>query len=245
MSKQYTHSSDRLPRLLWWLVGGLLFLGVLSLVVSSLLVSRLEQWLEQRGLEVEVGSHQLSLPSLRVQLQNVQVRNAEGRGASAREVMLDYGWWQLLRGRLRAQQVYLDGVDFDLELNVTERGKQWEIAGWLMGVGGARKDRDFQMAIDRLRIRDSRLCYRHRPQWQVPSCVRFSDLTARDWSLSLHREGDAPMDLRIGAGPRSCPASAGWWSTVSQPVAWSYRETCCSVSARVPRCAGSAAVARP
>ena len=198
MPTQYTQISTPVRRLLWWLIGGLLLLGGLSLVASSLLQKKAEQWLAERGLEAQIDYLYLSLPNLRLQARGVELHNAEGRGLRARELMLDYSWWQLLRGRLQLQRAYLDGAYMDLESSAGERGRQWEVGGWALGQG-ERKDKDLRLLLEWVRLRDSRLCYRHRPQWPTPSCVQFGDLRARDFLLTMQREGDEPLNLGIAA----------------------------------------------
>ncbi|MEW5249231.1 DUF748 domain-containing protein [Microbulbifer sp. 2201CG32-9] len=193
------NSTHRHVRLLWWLLGLLLVVGILNIMAGALLVNRLEAWLEQRGLTLEVGSQQLFLPELRVQMQGVSVRGARGKRFTARELMLDYSWWQLLRGRLRAQQVYLRGVSMELESSPSEFGRAWDIGGWSLVPGGERRDRNLRLEIGRLDIRDSRVCYRHRPQWSTPSCVGVGQLSAADWVLDMRRSGDQRLQLQLGA----------------------------------------------
>ncbi|WP_323845545.1 DUF748 domain-containing protein [Microbulbifer magnicolonia] len=198
MPQTPTQPTDSIRRLLWWLVGGLLLLGAASIAASTILTGKIEQWLAQRGLESDIDYLQVSIPRLQLIARGVRARNSDGRGFHAREVMLDYSWWQLLRGRWRLQRAYLDGAAFDLESVATERGRQWEVGGWALGQG-ERRDRDFELLLDWVRIRDSRLCYRHLPVWPTPSCVRFGDLQSRDFLLAMQRSGDEPLQLTIGA----------------------------------------------
>jgi len=193
---------DPTRRLLWWLVAILLLLGVANLAASTLLAPYIERWLQQRGLDAEIDYLQVSVPRLRLVARGVRIKNAQGRGVRARELMLNYSWWQLLRGNVRLQRASLDGATLDLESGLEsvagERRRLWEIGGWALG-HGPRKDRDFTLRLDWVRIRDSTLCYRHRPAWPTPSCVGFDDLRLRDFLLGMQRSGDEPLDLTIGA----------------------------------------------
>lgn len=189
---------DPVRRLLWWLVAALLLLGAVSIGASTILAGKIEQWLEQRDLSAQIDYLQVSVPRLSLVARGVQVENADGRGFRARELLLDYSWWQLLRGRWHLQRVSLDGAYMDLESSAGEGGRRWEIGGWALPQGPSR-DRDLQLLFERLRIRDSRLCYRHRPAWSVPGCVRFGELSARDFQLGMRRSGDEPLNLTIGA----------------------------------------------
>ncbi|KUJ83594.1 hypothetical protein AWR36_006985 [Microbulbifer flavimaris] len=200
MPKLSDGSSASSNRLMWWLLGIVLSVGALSLVLSAWLHVRLERELQQRGLEAEIGRLWFSIPRLALELRNVRVQNSEGRGLDAEELVLDYGWLDLLRGRLRLQQAELVGVDMDLASTITDAGRRWEVAGWALGAGGERRDRDLWLGIGRLHIRDSRLCYLARPAWQKPSCLRFAELHTRDWFLSLERTGNEPLQLQVGAG---------------------------------------------
>ncbi|GAA5524228.1 hypothetical protein Maes01_00782 [Microbulbifer aestuariivivens] len=207
-------SASRAYRPLWWLLGVLLLCGALAIGLSAWLHSRVEDALRQRGLEAEIGRLWFSLPRLALQLRDVRVRNREGRGLEAEQLVLNYGWLELLRGRLHLQDAELSGIDMDLTSTVSAGGRRWEVAGWLIGGDGdedgngdsrasgqsLEQDLNLHLGIGRLRIRDSRLCYLDRPLWQAPSCLTFSDLTARDWSLSLQRSGGGPLALRVGAG---------------------------------------------
>ncbi|WP_237067501.1 DUF748 domain-containing protein [Microbulbifer guangxiensis] len=199
MPKPSSGASNFPNRLLWWLFGSVLFVGALSIALSAWLPGRLEQWLQQRGLEADIGRLWFSIPRLALYVRDVRVENPEGRGVDAEQLVLNYSWLDLLRGRLRLQEAYLTGVDMDLASELTADGRLWEVAGWALGVGGERRDRDLQLAIERLHIRDSRLCYLARPYWQQPECLRFSDLTVHDWTLSAQRSGDETLQLKIGA----------------------------------------------
>ncbi|AOS95846.1 hypothetical protein AUP74_00375 [Microbulbifer aggregans] len=199
MPKLSSGSNTSFNRILWWLFGILLFFGVLSIAISTWVPGRLEKFLEERGLEADIGRFWFSIPRLALYLHDVRVRNPEGRALNAEQLVLNYGWLDLLRGRLRLQEAELTGVDMDLVSTVTPEGRLWEVAGWALGVGGERRDRDLMLAIERLHIRDSQLCYLARPYWQEPDCLRFRDLYTRDWSLSLQRHGDEPLQLKIGA----------------------------------------------
>lgn len=198
MPPEASAPTDLFRRLLWWLVAVLLLLGVMSIGASTIVAGKIEQWLAQRGLTAQIDYLHVSIPRLSLLARGVQAENSDGRGFRARELLLDYSWWQLLRGRWKLQQISLDGVAFDLESRAGERGRRWEVGGWALGQG-PRRDRDLQLLFERVRIRDSRLCYRHRPAWPTPSCVRFGDLSARDFRLGLQRSGDEPLDLTIGA----------------------------------------------
>ncbi|WP_250459396.1 DUF748 domain-containing protein [Microbulbifer litoralis] len=189
---------DTFRRLLWWLVAVLLLLGVMSIAASTIVAGKVERWLESRGLSAQIDYLHVSVPRLSLLARGVQAENRDGRGFRARELLLDYSWWQLLRGRWKLQRVSLEGAYMDLESSAVERGRQWEIGGWALGQG-PRRDRDLQLLFERVRIRDSRLCYRHRPAWPTPSCVRFGNLSARDFQLGMQRSGDEPLDLTIGA----------------------------------------------
>ncbi|WP_237057102.1 DUF748 domain-containing protein [Microbulbifer sediminum] len=192
---------DRAARLLWVVVGIVVVTSLLQLVLAMVLEDRLERWLEQRGYRANIGYLHLSIPDLRLEAYNMELRNAEGRGLRARELMIDYSWWQLLRRRMHFQRAWLDGVEFDLESRPGDKARRvWEVAGWDLGKGGQKRDRDLQVWIDRLHIRDSTLCYRARRAWDSPSCLDFRRLSAEDWRLSLHREGDTPLAVQVAAG---------------------------------------------
>ncbi|UHQ56827.1 MULTISPECIES: DUF748 domain-containing protein [Microbulbifer] len=205
MPKQSAQQSpDHVARLLWLVVGIVVVTGLLQLVLAMVLEQRLETWLEQRGYRADIGYLHLSIADLRVEIHGVELRNREGRGLRARELMLDYSWWQLLRRRMHFQRAWLDGVEFDLESRPGEQVRRiWEVAGWDLGEGGQKRDRDFQLLIDQLYIRDSQLCYRAREAWKKPNCLQFSRLSAQDWRLSLHREGDTPLQVEVAAGKLS------------------------------------------
>ncbi|MCX2841592.1 DUF748 domain-containing protein [Microbulbifer thermotolerans] len=184
-------------RLLWWLVAILLLLGIANLAAGTLLAAQVERWLKERGLDAEIGHLQLSVVNLQLVVSDVRAKNGSGRGFRARELMLDYSWWQLLRGRIQFQRAYLDGAYMDLESRSSESGRRWEVGGWALGQG-PRRDRDFRLLLEQVRIRDSTLCYRHRPDWTSPGCVDFGELRVRDFLLGLQRTGDVPLDITIG-----------------------------------------------
>ncbi|WP_193161836.1 DUF748 domain-containing protein [Microbulbifer hainanensis] len=198
MPTQSRQFAKPLRRLLWLLVGGVVLLGILSLVASSILRNKLEHWLTERGLETQIDYLQVSIPRLSVVALGIRAQNRDGRGFHARELLLDYSWWQLLRGRLQIQKVALDGAYMDLESATSEHGRLWEVGGWALG-HGERRDRDLRLLFERVQIRDSQLCYRHRPQWPTQSCVSFGDLRARDLLIAMQRQGDVPLALQIGA----------------------------------------------
>ncbi|WP_346837583.1 DUF748 domain-containing protein [Microbulbifer sp. SAOS-129_SWC] len=172
--------------------------GLISTVASILVQHKIERWLTQHGVDTEIGYLHFSIPHLSLLARGVSGQNRDGRGFHAREVLLDYSWWQLLHGRITLQRVVLDGAYMDLESRPGGRGRLWEIGGWAQKPG-PRRDRDLQLLFDRVRIHDSRLCYRHRPQWPTPSCVQFRDLRARDLLIGLARQGAEPLSLKIGA----------------------------------------------
>ncbi|SHF19713.1 protein of unknown function [Microbulbifer donghaiensis] len=190
--------TDALRRLLWWLLLGMLLLGAGSAAISALVATRVELWLERRGVETEIDYLQVSVPRLRMVVRGFRGQNSEGRGFYARELMLDYSWWQLIRGRFQLQRAYLEGAYMDLESIDSQEGRLWEVFGWDL-TKGKRKDRDFQLIFDWARIHDSQLCYRHGPAWPTPSCLRFDDLQAQDFLLTLQRSGDEPLQLNIAA----------------------------------------------
>ncbi|SDJ98119.1 DUF748 domain-containing protein [Microbulbifer yueqingensis] len=193
-------SPYRVTQLLWLLVGIVVVTGLLSMVVSLILEEKAERWLEERGYRADIGYLHLSIPSLRLEVYNLELRNPEGRGLRARELMLDYSWWQLLRRGTRLQRAWVAGMEFDLQSGRGEAGgRVWEVAGWDLGEGGERTDRDLRLLIDDLLIRDSRLCYRDRDAWERPSCMRFTRLSAGDFLLGLERTGDEPLQVQVGA----------------------------------------------
>lgn len=194
-SSQFIASLKRLFR---WLVVGLLLLGLLSITASILVRAGIEHWLQERGMESQIDHVYVSIPTLSLYLHGVRIKNERGRGFRTRELMLDYSWWQLLRGRLQLQRVYLDGADMDLESWREAGHRRWDVGGWVLGVDPP-LDRDLRLVFEILRVRDSRLCYRHRPQWQTPTCIDFTDLYARDFLVRLLRHGDEPLQIKIGA----------------------------------------------
>ncbi|WP_308365845.1 MULTISPECIES: DUF748 domain-containing protein [unclassified Microbulbifer] len=185
-------------RLFRWLVVGLLLLGLFSITASILVRESIEHWLRQRGMETQIDHLYVSIPTLSLYVHGVRIKNDRGRGFRARELMLNYSWWQLLRGRMQLQEAYLDGAHMDLESRWEDGRRFWEIGGLRLGAVPPAQ-RDLRLLFERLRVHDSRLCYRHRPQWQTPTCIDFTELRAQDFLVRVLRRGDDPLQLTIGA----------------------------------------------
>ncbi|MFA0811524.1 DUF748 domain-containing protein [Microbulbifer epialgicus] len=175
-----------------------MLLEAFSLVASGFVRDKTDQWLAERGLDFHADYFRVSLLDLRVVIVGARAFNREGRGFSAREVMLDYSWWQLLRRRAQIPRAMVSGAYMDLQSTPGERHRDWEVGGWDLGQG-ERKDRDFHLGIDWARIRDSELCYRHRPIWQTATCAYVGDVQAQNFLLGLWRKGDVPLKVNIAA----------------------------------------------
>ncbi|WP_299586701.1 DUF748 domain-containing protein [uncultured Microbulbifer sp.] len=184
--------------LLWWLIGALLLLEGFSLVVSGLVRDKASAWMAERGLDFQAQYFRVSLLDLSVLVVDARAINREGRGFSAQEILLDYSWWQLLRGRANLPRASVSGAYMDLQSAPGERHRAWEVGGWSLAQS-ERKDRNFHLMIGSARIRNSELCYLHRPIWSTASCVYVGDVDARDFSLGLRRKGDVPLEVDIAA----------------------------------------------
>lgn len=198
MPTQYVRFIDKTHRLLWLLIGVLLVIGALSVTASAILPAMLERWLGERGLEAEVEQVRFSPLHLSVHASGLRLRNREGRGFDARHASLQFSWRQLLRGRLHLRQLELDGAALDIQSRLEEGTRRWEIAGWELGTDPP-GDRDWQLPLARVRLRDSEVCYRHLPQWHTASCAKFSDLLAIDLRLAGRGRAGEPLQLEIGA----------------------------------------------
>jgi len=198
MPSELTRHSVYFRHLLWWLVGGLLLLEGFSIFASGYVREKTDVWLAERGLDFHADYFRVSLLDLSVVVVGVHAFNREGRGFSAREVMLDYSWWQLLRGRAQLPRASVSGAYMDLQSIPGERHREWEVGGWDLGQG-KRQDRDFHLGIGWARVRDSELCYRHRPIWPTATCVYVGDAKVQDFLLGLWRKGDIPLKVNIAS----------------------------------------------
>ncbi|MCO1334616.1 DUF748 domain-containing protein [Microbulbifer sp. OS29] len=186
-------------RILWGLIAVLMLVAVVQLWAAHTLREKTQHWLQQRGLDFQVSYLRVSLLDLRVIALGVKAENAEGRGFSAREVMLDYSWWQLLRGRVHLPKASVSGAYMDLQSTPGQLARIWEVGGWNLG-GGKGKDRDLELSIDWARIRDSEICYLHKPIWPTATCASIGDLHTDNFQLDLWRKGDMPLHVDIDVG---------------------------------------------
>ncbi|WP_445355583.1 DUF748 domain-containing protein [Microbulbifer sp. EKSA008] len=186
-------------RLIWWLLAGLLLVEVLHWWAANWVRVKAGDWMEERGLEFHVDHLRVSLLDLSVIAIDVKAENREGRGFSAHEVMLDYSWWQLLWGRAHLPKASVSGAYMDLQSYPGELYREWEVGGWNLG-GGARQDRDFRLLIGRAQIRDSELCYLHKPIWSQATCAAIGKLQTDKFTLALWRKGDVPLNVDIAIG---------------------------------------------
>ena len=183
-------------RLIWLLVFLLLLVGALNIALSSLLPGAIQRWLHERGLEANIEHLELSLPRLRAGLRGVQVRNQQGRGFNARQATLGLSWWHLLQGEIHVNLVELEGVHFDLESLPGKRGRVWEIGGWLLKEG-ERKEKNWRVDLDEVRLRDAVLCYQHKPQWPTASCAQIDELDVEDLSIAGRRQGRESLQFSL------------------------------------------------
>ncbi|WP_299942078.1 DUF748 domain-containing protein [uncultured Microbulbifer sp.] len=198
MPPELTQKNTFFTCLLWWLIGGLLLVEGLSIAASGLVRDKTSAWLVQRGLDFHADYLRVSPLDLRVIVVGARAFNSEGRGFSAREVMLDYSWWQLLRGRVQLARASVSGASLDLQSTQDALQQVWEVGGWNLGRGKSR-DRDFHLAIGRAKVQDSKICYRYRPAWTAPTCAHIGNMYARDFRLALWRKGEAPLKVTIDA----------------------------------------------
>ncbi|USD21035.1 DUF748 domain-containing protein [Microbulbifer variabilis] len=198
MPTEPARHNARFHHLLWWLIGGLLLLEGFSFVLSGLVRDKASTWMAERGLDFQAQHFRVSLLDLSLLLVDARAINREGRGFSAQEILLDYSWWQLLRGRANLPRVSISGAYMDLQSVPGEWRREWEVGGWDLAQV-ERKDRDFKLAIERARIRNSELCYLHKPIWSTASCVYIGDIRARDFTLGLWRKGNVPLKVDIAA----------------------------------------------
>ncbi|WP_444946097.1 DUF748 domain-containing protein [Microbulbifer sp. VTAC004] len=198
MPPEPVHQYTKFRHLLWWLVGGLLLLEGFSIFASDFVRDKTDAWLAERGLDFHADYFRVSLLDLSVLAVGVRASNREGRGFAAREVTLDYSWWQLLRGRAHLPRASVSGAYMDLQSVPGEKYREWEVGGWDLGEV-KRRDRDFKMGIGWARIRDSELCYRHRPVWPTATCAYVGDAKIEDFLLGLWRKGDVPLKVNIAA----------------------------------------------
>ncbi|QFT56500.1 hypothetical protein FIU95_18295 [Microbulbifer sp. THAF38] len=198
MPTEPARHNARFRHLLWWLIGALLLLEGLSLVLSGLVRDKASAWMAERGLDFQAQHFRVSLLDLSVLVVDSRAINREGRGFSAQEILLDYSWWQLLRGRANLPRASISGAYIDLQSTPGDRQRDWELGGWNL-TQGERQDRDFQLTIGSARIRNSELCYLHRPIWSTASCVYLGDVRARDFTLGLWRKGNVPLKVDIAA----------------------------------------------
>ncbi|WP_444928655.1 DUF748 domain-containing protein [Microbulbifer sp. SSSA002] len=209
MPPESTSQSTLFRRLIRWLLAGLVLIEALHWWAADRLRETAGDWMEQRGLEFSVGHLRVSLLDLSVIGVNVKAENRQGRGFSARELVLDYSWWQLLRGRVQLPKVALTGVYMDLQSSPGERSRLWELGGWNLGEG-QRRDRNFHLTISRAQVRDSELCYRHRPIWTEATCVSIGKLYADSFRLALRRTGDTPLHVDIAAAELEASDLLAW-----------------------------------
>ncbi|WKD50329.1 DUF748 domain-containing protein [Microbulbifer spongiae] len=198
MPPEFVQKNTFFTRLLWWLIGALLLMEGLSIATSGLVRDKTGQWLARRGLDFHADYVRVSPLNLRVIVVDARAFNSRGQGFSAREVMLDYSWWQLLRGRVQLARASVSGAYLDLQSTQGASGRVWEVGGWNLGRGKPR-DRDFHLAIGRAKVQDSKICYRHRPAWAAPTCAQIGNMHARDFRLALWRKGAAPLKVTIAA----------------------------------------------
>ena len=196
-------------RLLWLLVIVLVLVAALNLFLSIVLPGMVQRWLHERGLEAQVQHIDVSLPRLHAHLRGVEVRNEFERGFRVREGTLGLSWWHLLRGKIHVKLVELDGAYMDLESEPGERGRVWEIGGWRLGEG-EKTPKNWRVDLTAATVRDSVVCYQHKPQWDSPSCVRIGKLVLDDFFVSGFREAEEALKFDIGADDLMVEGLLAW-----------------------------------
>ncbi|MBB5212563.1 DUF748 domain-containing protein [Microbulbifer hydrolyticus] len=198
-------------RLLWLLVFVLLFIGALNIFVSIILPGAVQRWLHERGLEAQIEHMEVSLPRLRAHLRGVQVRNEFERGFNVSEATLGLSWLQLLRGKIHVKMVDLEGAYMDLESAPGEYGRVWEIGGWGLKEGGEKKPRRWRVDLSSTTLRDTVVCYQHKPQWKSPTCADIGYLELEDLFVAGHREiAGEPLQFSIGADNMALENLLAW-----------------------------------
>ncbi|MBN8430452.1 DUF748 domain-containing protein [Microbulbifer salipaludis] len=198
-------------RLLWLLVFALLLIGALNILVAVMLPGAVQRWLQERGLEAQIEHIDVSLPRLRTHLRGVSVRNESGRGFNVQEATLGLSWWQLLQGKIHVNRVELDGAYLDLVSSLGEYGRVWEIGGWRLKEGGEKKPKDWRVDLTAGSLRNTVVCYQHKPQWATPSCARIGSLNIDDFFVSGLRElVDEPLQFLIGADKMALDNVLAW-----------------------------------
>ncbi|WP_081848212.1 DUF748 domain-containing protein [Microbulbifer sp. HZ11] len=185
-------------RVMWILVAILLVITGINFFLSIYLPGKVQRWLHQHGLEAQIQHIDVSLPRLHAHLQGVEVRNQYERGFRVREATLGLSWWHLLRGNIHVKLVELDGAYMDLESTPGKRGRVWEIGGWHLAEGD-KKPKNWRVDLTAATLRDSVVCYQHKPQWTSPSCVRIGKLVLDDFFVSGFREASEALKFDIGA----------------------------------------------
>ncbi len=185
-------------RVMWILVAILLVIAGLNFFLSIYLPGKVQRWLHQHGLEAQIQHMDVSLPRLHAHLRGVEVRNEHERGFRVREATLGLSWWHLLRGKIHVKLVELDGAYLDIESTPGKRGRVWEIGGWYMAEG-EKKPKDWRVDLTAATLRDSVVCYQHKPQWNSPSCARIGKLVLDDFFVGGFREASEPLKFDIGA----------------------------------------------
>ncbi|WP_226701916.1 DUF748 domain-containing protein [Microbulbifer elongatus] len=198
-------------RLLWLLVFFLLLIGALNIFLSIVLPGAVQRWLHERGLEARIEHMDISLPSLSAHLRGVEARNEFERGFSAEEATLGLSWWQLLQGKIHVKRVDLVGAYMDLESEPGKQGRVWEIGGWRLKEGGVKPPRNWRVDLTAATLRDTTVCYQHKPQWNSPSCVRMGFLALDDFFVAgLRENAGEPLQFSIGADDLALDNLLGW-----------------------------------
>ena len=198
-------------RLLWVLVFFLLVIAALNIFIAIVLPGAVQRWLHERGLEARIEHMDISLPRLSAHLRGVQVRNEQERGFSVEEATLGLSWWELLQGNIHVKQLDLVGAYMDLESVPGKRGRVWEIGGWGLKEGGEKPPRDWRVDLTAATLRDTTVCYQHKPQWNSPSCVRIGFLELDDLFVAgLREKTGTPLQFSIGADKLALDNLLGW-----------------------------------
>lgn len=178
--------------------------AVVIVVVVSLLPFVLRwqivDWLEQQGLEAEIGYINIRPVLGSVQINDVRIAASETEQLILKEIQLNIDWAPLLSQWLKIEHVLIDGMAVDLV--VTEAGLRVggmplpESAPEAAAPNVAESDSGSaikRMLLKRLELANSQLCYARLDEsgdLAMRQCVAFNKLALMG-NLDLHL-GDAP-----------------------------------------------------
>ncbi len=170
-----------------WLFALLLIIALLVLVLGAALPLLVQYgtryWFQQQGLQVSINDVSFDITNANTHIHGLQAKRNDTVALQLDTLSLQWSWRQLFDHTAHFQYLLVEGLQ--LNTRQTEDGRLIVAGIDLSTLKGAGKDTNptpgtpaWRLQLDRLQLRDTRLCYRTQLDKSLDYCLRLGKL---DW----------------------------------------------------------------